>query len=475
MTFESFRPRLQPKLTQPSETSRETLFRNKLKGNNLQPNSKKKVATCTCHSVLTVIIQPDTTVGPRFPALQEQPAETVSMRKCLVLAWLLGICSAAHATDDDLERLVRATSLHRAPVNGLQRTFGNSSPAIFQLKTHVAADERLIRFVAASSDEEYGTGRSFVGGDPGPIANPAPIDDGVVEQIFPPRAAEAPRSFSTQAIPLDNSPRELETASEEDENRKPAVSRTSFGWIAGSNDQLGMLELDFEPLARTRYAPPVRPRAFSIDTTFGAKWLNGPSSTDMPPQLFDVLINLGTTHRLSSRTMIDAMISPGWYTDFSNKGIEAFRLPWQIVSYSQTFGFCQTVLGVTDLARDDIHLLPVAGLIFAAPDSQLRLDLVFPKPRVAWRCYRGGNDEGWLYMGGELGGGSWAISRADRAYDVVTYRDYRLTTGFEARSSKGHATRVEAGWIFNRSVSYRSDIGNYSPTDSLMIRISSDY
>ncbi|WP_010586359.1 hypothetical protein [Schlesneria paludicola] len=393
------------------------------------------------------------------------------MRQCLVLAWLLGLCSAADATDDDLEGVVRATSFRRSSFDGLKPIANN---ATFQLTTNVAADDQLVRFVASTQDEESGAVRRFAEAGSSQFSAPAPIDDGVVEQIFPPRAADPPRTFSTEAIPLDNAPRQFDVASEQDENKKLAANRTSFGWIAGSNDQLGMLELDFEPLSRTRFVPP-NPRTFSIDTTFGAKWLNGPSTTDLPPQLFDILINLGTTHRISRRTIVDAMLSPGWYTDFSNKGIEAFRLPWHVISYSQTFDSCQTVLGVTDLARDDIHLLPVVGLIFATPESDLRLDLVFPKPRVAWRCYRGGKDEGWLYMGGELGGGSWAISRADRSYDVVTYRDYRLTTGFEARSSKGHATRVEAGWVFNRSVSYRSEIGNYSPTDSLMIRISSDY
>ena len=405
------------------------------------------------------------------------------MRHCLVLASLIGIGSAAFASDTDSAHLfptVRSPwGISSTPSTLVKRKSEDRRlakptrcPAAFELKTQVASGDHFVRFVDFAQDDPSGVGRASLDSEFETVA-PEVVDEGTVEQVFPIRAPERAIELSHEAIPLDNAPRENAESSPR-EPKRFATGRTSFGWIAGTNDQLGMLELDYEPLARARFDA-TKPHTFSADASYGAKWLTGPNSTDLPPQLFNVLINLGTTHRINQRLIIDAMLSPGWYTDFSNKGIEAFRLPWHVVSYSQSFGMCQTVLGVTDLARDDIHLLPVAGLIFASPESDLRLDLVFPKPRIAWRCSRTDIEEGWWYLGGELGGGSYAISRADRAYDVVTYRDYRLTTGFETRRSKGHATRLEAGWIFNRFVSYRSDQGNYAPPDSIMIRISSDY
>jgi len=75
------------------------------------------------------------------------------------------------------------------------------------------------------------------------------------------------------------------------------------------------------------------------------------------------------------------MISPGWFTDFSNKGHQAFRLPWHVVSYYNLNGDWHWVTGVTDLARDDIRILPVLGTVYAPVGGNVRLDLVFPKPR----------------------------------------------------------------------------------------------
>lgn len=58
---------------------------------------------------------------------------------------------------------------------------------------------------------------------------------------------------------------------------------------------------------------------------------------------------------------------------------------------------------------------------------------------------------------------------------MVTYRDYRLMCGLESKNERGRAVRIEGGWIFSRSIEYRSDIGNYNPPNSAMIRISADY
>ena len=207
-----------------------------------------------------------------------------------------------------------------------------------------------------------------------------------------------------------------------------------------------MLELESEPLSRVVYSPDHT--VPNIGIASGARWLSGPNVTDLPPQLFNILINVGTVFQFNDRVKIDAMLSPGWYTDFSNKGVEAFRLPWHLVSFFQTDSNWQWVLGVTNLARDDIQYLPVLGMIYSSPESDFRLDLVFPRPRVAMKVSETKRESQWVYVGGELGGGSWAISRADRAYDVVTYRDFRLMGGLESRTAAGHAVRIEGGWVF---------------------------
>jgi hypothetical protein len=81
----------------------------------------------------------------------------------------------------------------------------------------------------------------------------------------------------------------------------------------------------------------------------------------------------------------------------------------------------------------------------------------------------------WFFVSGELGGGSFTIQRTGAVHDIVTLRDYRLMAGWEARGTKRHTCRIEAGWVFNRAVEYASGIGNYNPGDTAIIRIASDY
>lgn len=297
------------------------------------------------------------------------------------------------------------------------------------------------------------------------------LPESIPDEELENRASEpVPRK---RAVPLDGVLREEVPTDDEDDIEKLASTRTSFGWIAGTNDQLGMVEFESQPLSQAVFNTEHQPVA--VGSSFGARWLSGPDITDLPPQLFNILINVGTAFQYNDRVTVDAMISPGWFTDFSNKGVEAFRLPWHLISYFQTDSDWQWVLGVTDLARDDIRYLPVVGMVYSSPESIVRLDLVFPKPRVAMKVSQTPQETQWLYLAGELGGGSWAISRADRAYDVVTYRDYRLMCGLESKGARGHAVRIEGGWVFSRSIEYRSDVGNYNPPDSAMVRISADY
>jgi len=359
--------------------------------------------------------------------------------------------------------------------------------ASFDLKLVVGSRDELIEFVPPIIVSEQSNELPALSIHP-PVIDPSTneetrqarvldsnvFDNQQTEQTFPASTPSSP-SPSNQPIPLDGATREK--LDDVDSDPKAATERNSFAWIAGTENLLGMLEYESEPLSRVRYdiLPATGSTSFHLSNTWGARWLQGPVTTDLPPYLFNILINVGLQQKVSDTVTIDGMISPGWYTDFSNKGVEAFRLPWHLISYRQLDNDWRMALGVTDLSRQDIRWLPVFGFIYAPNSGDVRWDLVFPRPRVAWRICQKKKETHWVYIGGELGGGSWAISRSDRAYDTVTYRDYRLVAGYETNALKGHASRIEIGWIFGRAVEYRSGDGNYSPPDAFMLRLSSDY
>lgn len=123
------------------------------------------------------------------------------------------------------------------------------------------------------------------------------------------------------------------------------------------------------------------------------------------------------------------------------------------------------------LDRGDVKLLPVFGLI-ALPGENVRLELVFPRPRVVFQL----NDRNQLYVSGELGGGTWAIERATGDDDLATYRDLRLCIGLQHLDDEnGGCSSIEIGYLFDRRLEYASGQGDYSPADTAMIRLVRSY
>ncbi len=259
---------------------------------------------------------------------------------------------------------------------------------------------------------------------------------------------------------------------DENDAQKSHGSGLVFTYAPGSGDQLGLFGFDF------RSVPPTNlPQAstLTMNTGWGITWLNGPSSTDLPPQLFHVTIDIGGIAAINDEWAVDLAITPAWYTDWVNRRPEAFRLGGRGAWYYRFDESVQLAAGFVYLNRDDIPALPIAGVVLGNEESGRRFELVFPRPKMAWRIAETETADHWFYVNGELGGGSWAIKRLDRTPDVVTYRDYRLMSGFEFRRKKGRRGAIEAGWLFSRAVESRTGRGDFNPSDSFITRIWVDY
>ena len=109
-------------------------------------------------------------------------------------------------------------------------------------------------------------------------------------------------------------------------------------------------------------------------------------------------------------------------------------------SGSQVHGFgawearedLRVVAGVIYLDRYDVNLLPAGGLLWTPSDDR-RFELIFPRPRLAWRIKETSQAAQWVYLAGEFGGNQWAVRRDSGADDIVVYHDYRLLAGWERR------------------------------------------
>lgn len=241
------------------------------------------------------------------------------------------------------------------------------------------------------------------------------------------------------------------------------VRKSKTDWLPGGGDQFGMFSLESLPTL-------TRDETWGLVTGTGFHFLSGPVRTDMPPRLFDFQIGGQIRKSLNAEFRYDINFRIGAFSDFEGSAREGVRYPGHAVGYYRYLPGCEFVFGVDYLDRDDIRLLPVAGLILT-PYDDLRLELVFPRPSIELRI----SPKSSIYVAGELGGGTWAIERVPVADDVVTYRDLKLLFGISNHAEDGSVGGIEIGYVFGRELSYRSGNGDYSLGDAVLIRSTTRY
>jgi len=232
---------------------------------------------------------------------------------------------------------------------------------------------------------------------------------------------------------------------------------TGFGWNAFDFNLTWQL-----PLFHTQ--PPLW-----ITPGFTLSLVEGPTALDLPPQVYDIYLDLQWRPRITSALALDLSFRPTISTDFHQSSSDMFRFPARalaLVTLSQQWTL---VAGAIYYDRRTVNLLPALGLTWM-PNEDTRFELVFPRPKLAQRLPQWGNTDLWWYVAGEIGGGQWAIERdASHVRDLFDYYDLRLVLGLDLQSYQGPRGYVEAGYVFNREIDLRTS-GIFKPDDTLMIR-----
>jgi hypothetical protein len=241
------------------------------------------------------------------------------------------------------------------------------------------------------------------------------------------------------------------------------LRQSDMTWLVGGGDTFGMFSLESYPTLDVS-------KISGIVVGSGFHFLAGPVRTDMPPRLFDFQIGYQRRQWTSDTIGYDIAARVGAFSDFEGSARKGIRFPAHAVGYYRCSPQLDVAFGVDYLDRDDISLLPVFGLILT-PRDDLRLELVFPRPRIEVQI----SPKRSLYLAGELGGGTWAIERTTMTNDVVTYRDLKLLFGIASWDAKGGQGAIEIGYVFGRDLSYRSGLGEYAPPDTFLIRSTTRY
>ena len=200
-----------------------------------------------------------------------------------------------------------------------------------------------------------------------------------------------------------------------------------------------------------------------------------PSGANIPGELFEGYIQARWLKKVSDRLGVDLAVSPGWYSDFKNDSSQALRVTGHGFGAWEANEDLRVVAGVIYLDRYDVTLLPAGGLLWTPADDK-RFELIFPRPRMAWRIAERPRASHWLYVAAEFGGNQWAtqsVTGPTKGQDqIMVIRDYRLLAGWERRPANlGLSWRLEGGWVTGRSVQYYlTDQPWLHPSDTFLVR-----
>ena len=291
-------------------------------------------------------------------------------------------------------------------------------------------------------------------------------------QVFAPQPPGPPRVFG------------------QDPAWKPAFvkgGRGSVTYIPGSRQGLDWTTVDV--LVGLR-----RPggRAFAISPHFATHFTNGVDTTgaasmtptgpsDLPSTFFDVSADIGLAIPLAKmqpgqppRWLLVGGVSPGIFTDGENTSSDAFRLPGRALVVWNASEQWSWVFGGVYLDRDDVPFLPAVGVTWT-PTPNLKLDLMAPRPKIAYRFQQRPDLERWATLSGELAGGQWAIERAGGVDDVVRVKATNLLFGIETRTATGLTWRSEFGLVVGREIEYESNRGNRELDSAAVFRVGSSF
>jgi len=196
-------------------------------------------------------------------------------------------------------------------------------------------------------------------------------------------------------------------------------------------------------------------------------------------EFFDFSVGISWIKPVNQRWTWLFAFKPGIATDFNNTSSDMWRFRGNALAIYAVSPMTQWIFGAVATGRGDIPILPAVGLIWWLHEH-LKVDLTFPRPKMTLPIATHGDREHWMYLGAELGGGTWAVGLPGGLEDELTYRAYRLAVGVEflpagARRPGGQPVTsdvayIEAGISLNRELELdKYGIGSFEPGSVLYL------
>jgi hypothetical protein len=251
------------------------------------------------------------------------------------------------------------------------------------------------------------------------------------------------------------------------------VSLTGAWLDRGGADDFGMVEA--RSFVTVAVPLPSRDFPLLITSGFDATTLDGPSTLALPPVVYDAYLDFMWLPKLSERWMGILAVTPGVYSDFDGLQSDAYRTKAKaLLRYDWIPGRVQLIAGALYLNRFTFNWLPAGGVIWD-PNDDVHLEIVFPRPKLAYRFTATALHEDWAYVAGEFGGDTYSIRSGAETWDMIEIVDWRVFAGVERKRPGGGSLRVEAGYVFSRTIEFKSGLPDFAPGNTVMVRAGFDY
>ena len=259
-------------------------------------------------------------------------------------------------------------------------------------------------------------------------------------------------------------------------SRRPPVGMKAE-WISDSETGMASVDLSVSlPLLFIRTPPPI------VKVGVNYTSLQTPQSFGIPEGLFEYSLGVASVRKLNDKWNVRSVLGIELATDNENRSSDAWRFRGGVfATYSKNENLSWT-FGAIAMGRQDLPVIPVIGAVWQ-PNPSVRVDLIYPQPRISRLLFDDGQRQQWLYLGGGTNGSTWGYQQFNTIDDQLTYSDLRVVLGLESRPAgfsgkpfvRGKTMQLELGYVFSRQLEFEQETRQESLGDALTLSLSTKF
>lgn len=245
-------------------------------------------------------------------------------------------------------------------------------------------------------------------------------------------------------------------------------------WQSASDDVgLSSVDVSINQAVYPFFGPP--PPVIQAGYSFTE--IDSRSELNLPDHLHEISLGTAWIRKIDHHWMARLAVSAAFASDFNNTSGDAWQargaaFAMYMPNEDWTFAF-----GAVATGREDLPVIPAVGAIWQ-PTDKIKINLMMPRPRVSWLAKETLNHQHWLYAGGGISGGTWAIRPAAGQNDRMSYGEWRVVVGYELTPPQtrgslrptGSLLSAEVGYSLGRDVEFESARPDLSLRDTFFLR-----